>query len=142
MKQLIIVAAILCISTPVLAQQGSGKSMYRCGNNYQDRPCDGGGPGAAKAASPAPAAPSPAPAAKAAPAAAVKAAAVPAAPPAEAAKAPVMTKAQQQRQIRCENFGRQLDELRDRQKAAPQQAESVGVQIKSLQSRMSVDNCS
>jgi hypothetical protein len=53
-----------------------------------------------------------------------------------------MTKAQQQRQIRCENFGRQLDELKDRQKAAPQQAESVGVQIKSLQSRMSVDNCS
>ena len=27
-------------AVPGLAQQG-GKQMFRCGNNYQDRPCDG-----------------------------------------------------------------------------------------------------
>lgn len=117
-----------------------GKPMYRCGSNYQDRPCDGAVPGTAKAA--------PAPGAKAVPAAAETAKAAPAGSPPGAAAgttatsaAPVLTKAQQQRQIRCENFGRQLDELKDRQKAAPNQAEAMGVQIRSLQSRMSADGC-
>ena len=62
---------------------------------------------------------------------------------AEAPKASVpMTKAQQQRQIRCENFGRQRDELRDRMKSDPKQADAIGVQIKSLESRMAADSCS
>lgn len=52
-----------------------------------------------------------------------------------------MTKAQQQRQIRCENFGRQRDELRDRMKSDPKQADAIGLQIKSLESRMAVDSC-
>lgn len=128
---MIAVAALLPL--PTLAQQG-GKQMFRCGNNYQDRPCDGAP--AAKAAAPAT---SVAPAAKSA----AKSVATTAPVSAEAPKAPVaMTKAQQQRQIRCENFGRQRDELRERQKAAPQQAEAVGVQIKSLEARMSADSCS
>jgi len=106
--------------------------MYRCGNNYQDRPCDG-----------APSAKAATPAASAAPAAKSAAKSVTPEPVADAPKAPVaMTKAQQQRQIRCENFGRQRDELRERQKAAPQQADAIGVQIKSLEARMTADNCS
>lgn len=128
MKLAILVTALLLCPLSGLAQQG-GKHMYRCGNNYQDRPCDGSAP-AAKAA---------APAAKAGAPAAQQAAA---AAPAEAAKAaPPMTKAQQQRQIRCENFGRQRDELRDRMKSDPKQADAIGVQIKSLESRMASDSC-
>ena len=121
-KLAILLTALSLFSLPALAQQG-GKHMYRCGNNYQDRPCDGS-----------------APAAKAGPAAAQPAAS---ATTAEAPKASVpMTKAQQQRQIRCENFGRQRDELRDRMKSDPKQADAIGVQIKSLESRMAADSCS
>ena len=136
MKHLMIVAAALLVSLPVMGQ----KTLYRCGNNYQDRPCDGSGPAAAKPAS----VPGSVPGAAAAPAAKAPAAPVPApAPIADAQKAPApMTKAQQQRQIRCENFGRQREELRERQKAVPQQADAVGMQIQSLETRMSVDNCS
>jgi hypothetical protein len=121
-KRLTIAAAVVLLSLPAVAQQG-GKKMYRCGNNYQDRPCDAGGAAAPKAAgAAAPAAPAPA--------------------AADAGKAPTtLTRAQQQRQIRCENFGRQLDELKERQKSAPQQAEGIGVQIKSLESRMNADSC-
>lgn len=137
MKHWMIVAAALLVSLPVMGQ----KTLYRCGNNYQDRPCDGSGPAAAK--------PAPLPGlvpgnAAAAPAAKVPAAPAPApAPLADAQKASApMTKAQQQRQIRCENFGRQREELRERQKAASQQADAVGVQIKSLEARMNADSCS
>lgn len=130
MKRLMIIVAVAVLTPlPGLAQ----KQMYRCGNNYQDRPCDG-----APAAKAAPPAASVAPAAKSA-----AKAVTPAPAAADAPKAPVaMTKAQQQRQIRCENFGRQRDELRERQKAAPQQADAVGVQIKSLEARMNADSCS
>ena len=140
MKRLILVAAAMLFSVPVFAQ----KAMYRCGNNYQDRPCDGGPP-AAKSATAAPATPAnaAAPAAKPAAAPAVSAAKATTAPVADGQKAAApLTKAQQQQQIRCENFSRQRDELRERQKASPQQAAAVGVQIKSLESRMSADNCS
>ncbi len=126
MKRAILVATLLLCSLPGFAQQG-GKQLYRCGNNYQDRPCDGAAP-AAKAGAPAVASPAASPAAANVPADAQKAAAP-------------MTKAQQQRQIRCENFGRQRDEMRDRMKSDPKQAEAYGVQIKSLESRMASDSC-
>ena len=142
MKHTIFFLTALFVSVSAVAQ----KPMYRCGNNYQDRPCDGAAPAAKSGA-----VSSPVPAKAAAPA--VKSAAAPAeasptvkpgtVPVADAQKAaPPLTKAQQQRQIRCENFGRQRDELRDRQKTSPQQADAIGVQMKSLESRMSADGCS
>lgn len=70
------------------------------------------------------------------------------APPRDRVPQPVTTKlsaaearAVQQKQIRCENFGRQASELRDRQKATPQYAASIDVQLKSLEGRMSADSC-
>ena len=47
MIRLIVVFAIACSCSPALAQ----KKMYRCGNQYQERPCEG--PKADAAASPA-----------------------------------------------------------------------------------------
>ncbi len=111
MKTVMLFAATLVISTPVLAQK-----MYRCGNKFQDRPC-----AAAPANSAAPEQTSAAPVVE---------------------RAPVMTKAQRQQQIRCENYSRQLGALEKRQAAAPQQAKAMGVQIESLQSRMKADRCS
>lgn len=132
MKRLILGAAAMLFSVPAFAQ----KAMYRCGNNYQDRPCDGGTP-AARSATAVPATP------VNAVAPAVSAAKATTAPVADGQKvAAPLAKAQQQQQIRCENFSRQRDELRERQRASPQQAAAVGVQIKSLESRMSADNCS
>lgn len=115
---------------PVSAQQAGAKKMYRCGTNFQDKPCDGGAP--------VPVASAPAAAtAKAAPAAKAVAPAAPEPTKMSAAEA----RSAQQKQIRCENFSRQATELRDRQKATPQYAESIGVQLKSLESRMSADSC-
>lgn len=37
MIRLIVAFAIVCSSSPALAQ----KKMYRCGNQYQERPCEG-----------------------------------------------------------------------------------------------------
>jgi hypothetical protein len=136
---IVVLAAVVFAAVQAPAALAQGKQMYRCGSNYQDRPCDGAAPAAAKAASAQ---------------GATGKAAIPAADAAKAgtsataagtttanASPPVLTKAQQQRQIRCENFGRQLDELKERQKAAPNQAEAMGVQIRSLQSRMGADGC-
>jgi hypothetical protein len=47
MIRLIAALAVACSGSPVLAQ----KKMYRCGNQYQERPCEG--PKADSAASPA-----------------------------------------------------------------------------------------
>lgn len=142
MKYTIFVLAALLVSASVMAQQ----PMYRCGNNFQDRPCDGGAPASKTgSASPSTQANAAGPPAKSAAVPAAASAATKSAPGsvADAQKAALpLTKAQQQRQIRCENFSRQRDELRDRQKASPQQAAAVGVQIKSLETRMSSDSCS
>jgi hypothetical protein len=128
-------AMVAAVQAPAVLAQ---KQMYRCGSNYQDRPCEGATPAAAKSTSVPGATGKAAPAADAAksgtPAAAAGATTANASPPA-------LTKAQQQRQIRCENFGRQLAELKERQKAAPNQAEAMNVQVRSLQSRMSADGC-
>ena len=97
---------------PVSAQQAGAKKMYRCGTNFQDKPCDGSAPvpvASAPAAAPAKAASaaSPAPAAKTV---------APAAPEPTKMSA-AEARSAQQKQIRCENFSRQATELRDRQKA-------------------------
>ena len=131
---LISILVALAWTSTVTAQQASGaKKMYRCGTNFQDKPCDGGTPAAAAppAAKPAPAVASAAPAAKAT---------APAAPELTKVSA-AEARAAQQKQIRCENFSRQATELRDRQKATPQYAESIGVQLKSLETRMNADGC-
>lgn len=93
-------------ASPVQAQ----KKMYRCGSNYQDRPCDQ--------------VPAPRPAA-----AEVKA---------EAAPAP-QTKAAYQRQLRCENYGRQMAELKEKQKGM--KSNLLDGQIRSLEGRMKGDSC-
>lgn len=114
-------------TTPATAQQAGALKMYRCGTNFQDKPCNGSAPAVV---------PAPAPG-KAAPAAAKAFVAAPEPTKVSAAEA----RAAQQKQIRCDNFGRQATELRDRQKATPKYAESIGVQLKSLEARMSADNC-
>ncbi len=133
-KTLIVILIAMSWTAPATAQQAGAKKMYRCGTNFQDKPCDGSAPAAvAPAAAPGKAAAvaSPAPAAK------VVAPAAPEPTRVSAAEA----RSAQQKQIRCENFGRQAAELRDRQKSTPQYAESIGVQLKSLETRMSADSC-
>ena len=114
----VVLLALVCM-VPVheaLAQ----KKMYRCGSNYQDRPCDAAPPAAAPAGA----------AKSAAPVQAVSA-------PAESA---ADKKAAFQRQVRCENYGRQMDELRLRQKGM-QEGAMLEAQIKALDSRMKGDSC-
>jgi hypothetical protein len=133
-KTLVVILIAMSWTAPVTAQQASAKKMYRCGTNFQDKPCDGSAPAAAAPAAvpgKAVAAVSPAPAAKSV---------APAAPEPTKVSA-AEARSAQQKQIRCENFSRQATELRDRQKATPQYAESIGVQLKSLETRMSADSC-
>lgn len=118
-KTLVVILIAMSWTAPATAQQASAKKMYRCGTNFQDKPCDGNAPAAV------------------APAAKVVAPAVPEPTKVSAADA----RSAQQKQIRCENFSRQAAELRDRQKSTPQYAESIGVQLKSLETRMSADSC-
>ena len=96
-------------ASPVLAQ----KKTYRCGSNYQDRPCEQTS-----------VAPKPAPAP-------VK------------VEAPVQpqSRAAYQQQLRCENYGRQMAELRQTQKGMAKQSNMMDGQIKSLEGRMKSDNC-
>lgn len=131
MALLFILVALAWVA-PATAQQVSAKKMYRCGTNFQDKPCDGSAP----AAAPAPGKVAPA-VAGVSPAAAK--AAIPAPEPAKMSAAEA--RSAQQKQIRCENFSRQAAELRDRQKATPRYAESISVQLKSLETRMSADRC-
>ena len=114
----IVLLVLVCLmpAHEALAQ----KKMYRCGSNYQDRPCDAGPPPAAAAGAAKPAA------------------------PAQAATAPAESaadkKAAFQRQVRCENYGRQMGELRQRQKGM-QEGAMLEAQIKALDSRMKGDSC-
>lgn len=113
--RLVVLLALGCVlpSQAVLAQ----KKMYRCGSIYQDRPCEA-------AAAPA------APAAKAAPPAA-----------AVSGESAAAKKADFQRQVRCENYGRQMEELRSRQKGMARQGDMLDAQIKALEGRMKGDSC-
>jgi type IV secretory pathway VirB10-like protein len=118
-KTLVVILIAMSWTAPATSQQASAKKMYRCGTNFQDKPCDGSAPAAV------------------APAAKVVAPAAPEPTKVSAADA----RSAQQKQIRCENFSRQAAELRDRQKSTPKYAESIGVQLKSLETRMSTDSC-
>lgn len=113
-KTFLVGLGLLLVAVSVVPQALAQKKMYRCGTNYQDRPCDGAVP-VGKAA--------PAPAAAAAP-----------------APAPAEKKSDFQRQVRCENYGRQMDELRERQKSM-KQADMLDGQIKALEGRMKGDSC-
>src|SRR5437868_5131407 len=87
MKWLIPMAVLaIAASGPLQQAQAQGKKMYKCGSQFQDRPCDGGPPAAAAK----PAAPAPQKTATAA--------------------------EEQRRQIRCDNFGRQVLDMRQREK--------------------------
>ena len=111
-------------SSPALAQ----KKMYRCGSQYQDRPCEGGA-GAQ-------------PAAKGADKSAN--AVTQAAPTAAGTqRTAAEERAVQQRQIRCENYGRQREELIEKKKGmvAGGGADSMTAQVKVLESRMQSDGC-
>ena len=120
-------AAIAWLSlgaTSALAQ----KKMYRCGSQYQDRPCEAGTPAQ--------------PAAKSAE---KSVNAMNQATPAAAGtqRTAAEERALQQRQIRCENYGRQRDELVERRKGmvAGGGADSMTSQVKVLESRMQSDGC-
>lgn len=112
-KNTFLLAAALALASVLAAFPAQAqKKMYRCGSNYQDRPCDQ-----------AQAAPKPAAAAP------VKA---------ETAPAP-QSRAAYQQQLRCENYGRQMDELRDKQNAM--KTNVLDGQIRSLETRMKADSC-
>ena len=89
-----------------------GKKMYRCGNVFQERPCEG---------------PKPAP------------------PKAEAAKqdGPSQAALESRKKIRCDNFGRQVTELIDREKAEKNAETLRGwvTQRRVLEDRMKADGC-
>jgi hypothetical protein len=88
--------------------------MYKCGSVFQDRPCEGAAPAAAKAA--------------------------------EAPAQPQRSSAQEeaQRKIRCENWGRQVTDLRDREKQLQSDAVAKGLVVQQrnvIEGRMKGDGC-
>jgi hypothetical protein len=99
------------------AAQAAGqapKTMYRCGSLYQDRPCDSRAPSA--------------PATKPVP---------------RAAAQPAVSPAEDRRQIRCDNWGRQVLDLRQRERneSHVEVARGLAGQRAALESRMKADNC-
>jgi hypothetical protein len=113
MKWLGIIAVAACLAAAGTAQ--AQKKMYKCGSQFQDRPCDGGGTvGAAKAP--------------------------------EAPVVPQRTAAQEeaQRKIRCENWGRQVAVLREREQATQNDAVARGLVVQQrnvIEKRMQGDGC-
>lgn len=111
MVRLILVVALALAAGPVAAQ----KKMYRCGNVFQERPCEGPKQGAkdesAKAAAP---------------------------------KQPVSeSRRAAQKEIRCENFTRQRDDLLQKKRAIKDAgaAKAMDVQIGAVDERMREDGC-
>ena len=92
------------------------KKMYQCGSQYQDRPCEG-----------------------------AKEAPKPAAAPASAKSAPAPSRAasEERKRIRCENYARQVDEMKQKEAASsnPEMRENMGVQRKVLEARMVGESC-
>jgi hypothetical protein len=112
MRKLLLVLALLALAAPAAAE----KKMYRCGSQYQDRPCEG-----------------------------PKDAARPAAGPeaAKTAAAPSNARGEERKQIRCENYGRQVDEIKRMETGSsnPQLRENMSVQRKALEARMLSERC-
>ena len=101
----------LCVACGVSAAEPA-KKMYRCGNVFQERPCEG---------------PKPAPAAVEAPKQA----------------GPNQSTLESRKQIRCENFQRQVTEIVDREKGEKdaELLRGLNAQRKVLEDRMKSDNC-
>ena len=110
-KNIVIGAAVMLAMMAVLPPAHAQKKMYHCGSIYQDRPCDFAPP------------------------------AKPGAAPQPVSASAADQKATAQKKLRCENYARQADELRDRQKATPKDANMYDAQIKSLDTRMKGDSC-
>ncbi len=111
MNRLVVLIALALAAAPVAAQ----KKMYRCGNVFQERPCEG------------PKQPAKDESAKAA-----------------APKQPVSeSRLAAQKEIRCENFARQRDDLLQKKRAMKdaEAAKTMDVQIGAVQKRMREDGC-
>jgi hypothetical protein len=116
MKRAAVCAAVLALALLPAASAQAQKKMYKCGSQFQDRPCDGNPP----------------------PAAAPKAAG----PVAAAQKGP-STADENRRQIRCDNMGRQVLDLRQREgnEKNADAARSFANQRQVVETRMKSDNC-
>jgi hypothetical protein len=109
MRWIALIGLLLSFAAPAAEP---GKKMYRCGNVFQERPCEG---------------PKPAPAAAELPKQA----------------GPGQAALESRKQIRCENFQRQVTELVEREKSE-QNAETLRgwvTQRRVLEDRMKADNC-
>lgn len=108
----LVLLSVLAAPLPALAQK-----MYKCGKQYQDRPCDAG------TATPPPA-----------PATPVSEPATPAGPSAAAEKS---------RAIRCENWNRQIENVRQKEKGEknPQAIKVLADQRQNLEGRAKGDGC-
>ncbi|MSQ52346.1 MAG: hypothetical protein EXR28_10685 [Betaproteobacteria bacterium] len=100
-----------CVAPAVSAAEPA-KKMYRCGNVFQERPCEG--PKAAPAAAEAP-----------------------------KQSGPNQAQLDSRKQIRCDNFQRQVTELVDREKSERNAELLKGLvgQRKVLEDRMKSDSC-
>ncbi len=112
MKKLLLILAFLAFAAPAVAQ----KKMYRCGSQYQDRPCEG---------------PRDTPRPAAAPEAS------------RTATAPSRAASEERKQIRCENYGRQVEEMKHKEASVsnPQMRENMSVQRQALEARMAGERC-
>jgi hypothetical protein len=116
MKWLMAIALAASLAAPasVPAQQ---KKLYKCGTQFQDRPCEG-------------------------PKEPAKAAAAPTARAAPAAQ-PVQSSEESRRQIRCENWERQIEDVRVRERAEKSAAVIKGLEAQRgvMDQRMKADGC-
>ena len=111
MVRLILVVALAFAVAPVAAQ----KKMYRCGNVFQERPCEGPKQGAKDGSAKA------------------------AAPKQQVSE----SRRTVQKEIRCENFARQRDDLLQKKRAIKdaEAAKTMDVQIGAVEKRMREDGC-
>jgi len=111
MVRLILLVTLALVVAPVAAQ----KHMYRCGNVFQERPCEG-------------------------PKQAAKGESAKAAAPKQSVSE---SRRAAQKQIRCENFGRQRDDLLQKKRAMKdaKASKSMDTQIGAVEKRMREDGC-
>lgn len=111
MNRLILLVALALAAAPVAAQ----KKMYRCGNVFQERPCEGPKQAATTDGD------------------------KPAAPKQTVSEAG----RERQKEVRCENYGRQRDDLaaKKREMKNAEAAKSLDAQIGAVEKRMREDRC-
>ncbi|MSQ71455.1 MAG: hypothetical protein EXR27_09230 [Betaproteobacteria bacterium] len=107
---------LLLVLVVLAAPAVAQKKLYHCGSQYQDRPCEG-----------------------------AKEAPKPAAAPTSAKSSPAPSRAaiEERKRIRCENYARQVDEMKQKEAASsnPEMRENMGVQRKALEARMVGESC-